>query len=137
MWNLSLSSFVNNTQNSNENYKPFWRLPFGRGSVVCPPSTGEWLRNIQHSLRMLLNARFHIWFIMTLYYNCDRYYYKMRQLFCYKMRQKFITKCVRIFITKCDNFVTKCDRCYKLRRFYYKMRQLLQNATFITNCDST
>ena len=24
-----------------------------------------------------------------------------------------------------------------MRRFYYKMRQLLQNATFITNCDST
>ena len=27
---------------------------------------------------------------------------------------------------------------YKMRQsFYYKMRQLLQNATFITNCDST
>ena len=74
--------------------------------------------------------------------NCDRYYYKMRQLFCYKMRQKFITKCVRIFITKCDSFITKCDRYYKLRRFYYKIRQvlqiaaiLLQNATVITKCD--
>ena len=39
-------------------------------------------------------------------------------------------KCVRFFITKCDSY-------YKLRRFYYKMRQVLQNATFITNCDST
>ena len=54
----------------------------------------------------------------------------MRQLFYYKMREKFITKCVRFFITKCDS-------CYKLRQLYYKMRQLLQNATFITNCDST
>ena len=27
---------------------------------------------------------------------------------------------------------------YKMRQvFYYKMRQLLQNATFITKCDST
>ena len=25
---------------------------------------------------------------------------------------------------------------YKMRQFYYKMQQLLQNATFITNCDS-
>ena len=54
----------------------------------------------------------------------------MQQLIYYKMRQKFITKCLRFFITKCNS-------CYKLRQFYYKMRQLLQNATFITNCDST
>ena len=40
--------------------------------------------------------------------NATKVYYKMRQVFYYKMRQ-----------------------------FYYKMRQLLQNATFITNCDST
>ena len=26
---------------------------------------------------------------------------------------------------------------YKMRQFYYKMWQLLQKATFITNCDST
>ena len=54
----------------------------------------------------------------------------MRQLFYYKMREKFIAKCVRFFIPKCDS-------CYKLRQLYYKMRQLLQNVTFITNCDST
>ena len=46
------------------------------------------------------------------------------------MRQEFITKCDRVFLTKCDSY-------YKFRRFYYKMRQLLWNATFITNCDST
>ena len=61
----------------------------------------------------------------------------MRQQIYYKMRQKFITKCVRFFITKCDNFITICDSYYKLRQFYYKMRQLLQNATFIINCNST
>ena len=40
-------------------------------------------------------------------------------------------------ITKCNSFITKCDSYYKMQRFYYKMRQLLQNATFITNCNST
>ena len=35
-----------------------------------------------------------------------------------------ITKCDSKFITKCENFVKK-------------MRHLLQNSTFITNCDST
>ena len=62
---------------------------------------------------------------------------KCDKLFYYKMRQKFITKCVRFYITKCDSFNIKCDSYYKLRRFYYKMQQLLQNATFMTNCDST
>ena len=71
-----------------------------------PPRLG--LRNIQRTMSMLLDTRFHIWLIMTLYY---------------KMRQKFITKCVRFFITKCDSFVTKCDSYYKLRQFYYKLRQ--------------
>ena len=26
---------------------------------------------------------------------------------------------------------------YKIRQFYYKMRQLLQNATFVTNCNNS
>ena len=40
--------------------------------------------------------------------NATEVYYKMRQVFYYKMQE-----------------------------FYYKTRQLLQNATFITNCDIT
>ena len=57
----------------------------------------------------------------------------MRQLSYYKMRQNFITKCVRLFIanataiTKCDDFITKCDS-------YYKMRRLLQIATVHKLC---
>ena len=50
--------------------------------------------------------------------------------------QQYITKCVRFFVTKCDSFITKCDSYYKLQQLYCKMRQLLQNAMFITNCDS-
>ena len=34
-------------------------------------------------------------------------------------------------------FNCECGSYYKLRRLYYKMWQLLQNATFVTNCDST
>ena len=88
---------------------------------------------------MSIVLRFHIWFFMIIYY-------KLRQILLQnataillqkKKRQKFITKSVRFFIAKCDSFITKCDSYYKLRRFYYKMRQLLQNATFITNCYST
>ena len=57
-----------------------------------------------------------------------------------------ITKCDSTVITKCDKsllqktlgfFFAKCDIYYKMRPFYCKIRQSLQNATFITNCDST
>ena len=54
----------------------------------------ERLRGIEYSISMVLDtkksvfgsqkwSRFHIWFIMALYY-------KMRQLFYYKIRQEFI-----------------------------------------------
>ena len=60
---------------------------------------------------------------------CDSFFY-------YKLRWSVITKCDSFFyykvlqvllqsakgITKCDNFITKCDR-------YYKVRRLLQSAT--------
>ena len=47
-------------------------------------------------------------------------YYKVRQLFYYKVRQVLLQTATGI--TKCDNFITKCDR-------YYKVRRLLQSAT--------
>ena len=63
---------------------------------------------------------------------CDRYCYKMGQLFYCKLHQKFITKFVRIFLTKCDSFIiicyngfiTTCDVYYKIRRYnpvYYAL----------------
>ena len=68
----------------------------------------------------------------------------MGQLLYHKMRQKFIAKRVKYFITKfdsfitkCDSFITKCDCYYKMCQFCYKLRQLLQNATFITECVGT
>ena len=51
---------------------------------------------------------------------CDKCYYKVRQLFYYKVRQVLLQSAT--VITKCDNFITKCDS-------YYKVRRLLQSAT--------
>ena len=58
---------------------------------------------------------------------------------CYRMRQILLQNATAILL----QIVTEV--CYKMCKvFYYKMRQLLQiattllqNATFITNCDST
>ena len=52
--------------------------------------------------------------------NATKVYYKMRQF----------------FVTKYDSFITNSDSYYKLQQLSYKMRQFLENATFITNCDS-
>ena len=34
-------------------------------------------------------------------------------------------------------FITNCDRYYKVRWICYKLQQVLQSAMIITNCDST
>ena len=74
---------------------------------------------------------------------CDKCYYKVRQLFLlqsamvcyYKVRQLFYYKVRQVLlqsatgITKCDNFITKYDR-------YYKVRRLLQSATVHTLCET-
>ena len=41
-------------------------------------------------------------------------YYKVRQLVYYKVRQLLLQSATGI--TKCDNFITKCNRYYKVRR---------------------
>ena len=56
----------------------------------------------------------------------------MRQLLYYKMQQKFFTKCVR-FLLQNASFITKCNSYCKLQQLYYKMRRLLQIATVQTN----
>ena len=67
---------------------------------------GQRLRSIQHSMSMVLDTRFHIWFIMTVYY---------------KMRQTLLQ-------------IARSILLQNTMELYYKMRQLLQNVTFITNC---
>ena len=50
-----------------------------------------------------------------------------------------ITKCSSYFIIRSTEFYYKMRQVfyYKTRQFYYKMWQLLQNETFITNCNRT
>ena len=70
------------------------------------------------------------------FYHLFQVYYKVRQVLLQSATPFFITKCDGLLlqsatafllqsatgITKCDNFITKCDR-------YYKVRRLLQSAT--------
>ena len=80
--------FIDRIRNWSENSKPFWRQRFGRRLVVCPPSNAKRLRDIQHSMSMVIDTRFHIWFIMTiLLQDATEVYYKMHQVLYYKMWQ--------------------------------------------------
>ena len=64
---------------------------------------------------MLVTSKFWYLDVICLITKCDSYIH-------YKVRQLVITECDSYFIVKCDNFITKCDRCYQMRR-------LLQSAT--------
>ena len=57
----------------------------------------------------------------------------------YKMRQMLLQNATAILLQNATKVYYKMRQVfyYKMRRFYYKMRQLLQNAAFMTNCDST
>ena len=65
------------------------------------------------------------------FYHLFQVYYKVRQVLLQSATAFFITKCDGLLlqsatsITKCDNFITKCDR-------YYKVRRLLESATIQT-----
>ena len=73
--------------------------------------------------------RFHIWFIITLYY-------KMWQILLQNataiLLQNATKVYYRVFITKYNSFIPNCKSNYKMLRFFYKKRQLLQHATLIT-----
>ena len=89
---------------------------FCEGVSLRPPSNGE-VRDIQHSMSMLLETRFPI----LIYYDT---FYKIRHILLQNATTTLLqnaaevfTKCARFFITKCDSF---------------KMWQLLQVATIFT-----
>ena len=92
------------------------------GQLYTPPSNGEGLRDIHHSMSMVLDTRFYI--IVTLY--C-----KMRQILLQNATAVLSQSVTEVYYEMRQFF------CYEVRQFYYKMRQLLQNATFITIFDST
>ena len=123
--NIHYCSFANRTQNSSENSKPFWRLHLRGGSVGCPTSNGEGFSSVQHSMSMVLDMRFHIWFIMTLHYKMQKILLQIVKAILLQ-NVTVCYKCIRFFITKCDSFITNCNSYYKLRQFYYKMQQLLR-----------
>ena len=109
-------SFVNRAETSSKNPKAFWRLRFGRRSVVRPLSNGERLRDN-----------------LTWNEHGNR-----REVLCLIHYDSLLQNATDI-ITKYDNyFITKCARFfnYKMRHFYYKIGQLLQTTTFVTTCDS-
>ena len=60
--------------------------------------------------------QFHTWFVMTIYY---------------KMQQILSQNAIAVLLQNATEVYYKM-----LQIFLYKMRQLLQNATFITNCNS-
>ena len=122
-------------QTSGENSKPFWSMRSGREREnYTPPSPplykDEGLKNIGHStsIRNLIFGvnvlRFQIWFVMTVHY-------KTRQMLLQYATAILLQNATEIYYKVCQVFY------YKMRQFYFKMRQLLQNVTFITNCDST
>ena len=128
-------------QISEKYFKPFWSLHSERVTKILPsptptpldPALKRWRNKGHRNIGNLFLGVNSVTVSYLIHYNsllkkCDRYYYKMRQLFYHKMQQKFIPKCLRFFITKCNNSVTKCDSNYRLWRFYYKMRCLLQIA---------
>ena len=83
------------------------------------------------------SVRFPVWFVMTVYYKMRQILLQNATAILLQNATEVYYKMHQVFITKCDSFITKCDSYYKYRRFYYKIWQLLQNATFTTNCDST
>ena len=58
-------------------------------------------------------------------------YYKMRQILLQNATAILLQNATKVYYEMRQVFY------YKMQQFYYKMRQLLQNATFITYCDST
>ena len=67
---------------------------------------------------MVLDTRFHSRFIMTVHY-------KMRQILLQNVTAILLQKAT--VIIKCDDFITKYDSCYKVRR-------LLQITTIDISC---
>ena len=57
---------------------------------------------------------------------------------CYKMRQILLQNARTILSQNVTEVYHKMRQVfyYKMRQLYYKTQQLLQNAWFITNCDS-
>ena len=120
-------------QKSSENSKPLWKLRCERGSVLHPPSNGKGLRDIEHSMRTVLDTGFNNWFFMTLYYKIWQMLLQngttillQNATNVYFLLQNAIVLLHNATVTTNDrNVIVKGD-------IYYKIRSLLQTATVQT-----
>ena len=112
-------------QISDENPKPFWSMRSGRVTKIHPSSPplskDEGLKNIGPSMS-IGNLIFGVNSVTVL---CLIRYDSLLQ-----NTTDIIIKCDKSLLQNVSGFLLQ------MRQFYYKMRQLLQNAMFITNCDS-
>ena len=81
---------------------------WGEGPLSLSLSKAEGLMNIQHSMSMVLDTRFQIWFI-------TRVYYKMRQILLQNATN---------FLLQNGTVITKCDVYYKLRQYNVFMTKI-------------
>ena len=121
-------TFCQHGSNFRRKFQLFWSMRSGRATKTHPslPSTfesrrtkGHWAQH-EHRKSKFGCQQCYVFISDSLQQfitKCDRYYYKIRQLI-------LLQNATEIY--------------YKMRQaFCYKMRQLLQNATFSTNCDNT
>ena len=108
---------------SSEDSKPFWILCQRRGTIIHPPSNEKGLRDIGHSMSMVLDTRksvfgrqrwlqFPISFIMTLYY-------KIRQILLQNATAMLLQNGIKVCYKMHQVFY------YKMWQFYYKMWRVL------------
>ena len=117
--NLSNKMLLNSPKRRAYSFSGSWVIK-GKSTVgkVTPspnlPILG--LRDIQRSMSMLLDTRFHIWLITTLYY---------------KILQILLRKATTILLQNATEQYYKMGQVfyYKMQQFYYEMRHLLQIVT--------
>ena len=63
-------------------------------------------------------------------------YYIMRQLLIPNATATLLQNATEVFYKMRQVFITKCKFYYKMQQLLQTATALLQNATFITNCDS-
>ena len=118
---------------SSKHFGPFWNYYLGRATEVHLPFKDEGPRDIRHDMSMVQDTRksnfmsvqwfrFHIWFIIILYY---------------KMQQILLKKCSSIFITKCDKSLLQNVSSYLLQNVIVLLPTVITKCVgFITKCDS-
>ena len=104
---MFLRKFCQQDPKFKRKFEAILEMAFCERVSLRPPSSGVELRDIQHSMSMILEARFYTWFIMIRYY-------KIWQM-----------------LLKCDKNLLQNDSGFSLQN----ATVLLQNVTVITKGD--